>query len=127
MAIPLRPFGPRSATIVIILEILPIIGMLLSVPALALIRSRDPPNLLGTKVLGSAGVTFIGVDLVFHHLIVAIAAVVSRFRDKGPDRRYCMPPIWPAMVLIGLAGSIIVLTQQTLGAILAMVAILVAD
>ncbi len=126
MAIPLRPFGPRSATIVIILEILPIIGMLLSVPALALIRSRDPPNLLGTKVLGSAGVTFIGVDLVFHHLIVAIAAVVSRFRDKGPDRRYCMP-IWPAMVLIGLAGSIIVLTQQTLGAILAMVAILVAD
>ena len=186
----------------IILEILPIIGMLLSVPALALIHSRDPINLFGTTVLGNAGVTiieigaviaifnatltevmqfsrilyasgrdgawpkavsnwlgyvspasgtpvvsiailvvlgiildifssiansitFISVDLVFLYLIIAIAAVVSRFRDKGLDRPYRMP-IWPVMVLVSLAGSIIVLTQQTLGEILAMVAILVA-
>lgn len=192
----------RAATIVIVLEILPIVGMLLAVPALALIHSKDPINLFGTAVLGHAGITiieigaviaifnavltevmqfsrilyasgrdnawpgaiskalayvwpssgtpvvsiglvvvlgiildifsslansitFIGVDLVFLYLIVAIAAVVSRFRDRDLDRPFKMP-VWPVMVVVSLVGSIIVLTQQTLGDILSMLAILVA-
>ncbi|MDA8344771.1 MAG: APC family permease [Thermaerobacter sp.] len=192
----------RAATIVIILEILPIVGMLLAVPATALIHSQNPINLFGTTVLGNAGVTiieigaviaifnatltevmqfsrilyasgrdqawpaaisrslayvwpssgtpvvsiavvvvlgiildifsslansitFIGVDLVFLYLIVAIATVVSRFRDRSLERPYRMP-IWPVMVLVSLAGSIIVLTQQTPGEILSMLAILAA-
>ena len=70
-------------------------------------------------------ITFIGVDLVFLYLIVAIATVVSRFRDRSLERPYRMP-IWPVMVLVSLAGSIIVLTQQTPGEILSMLAILAA-
>jgi amino acid transporter len=192
----------RAAVIVIVLEILPILGMLLAVPAMALIHSKNAINLFGMTVLGPAGITvveigaviaifnatltevmqfsrilyasgrdgawpvdvsralsyvvpstrtpiwsitvvvvlgivldifsslqnsitFIGVDLVVLYLIVAIAAVVSRLRDRSVERPYRMPA-WPIVVLVAIVGTIIVLTQQTLPQVLIMAAILAA-
>jgi amino acid transporter len=58
-------------------------------------------------------VTFTGVLLVVLYGLVALAALVSRVRQRNLVRPYRMPwwPLWP---VIGLAGCVIVFTQQAL-------------
>ena len=55
---------------------------------------------------------FIGVIVVALYFFVTIAALVSRFRDKNVERPY-KAPFGILFPIIGLAGSIFVLTQQT--------------
>jgi len=61
----------------------------------------------------AALVTFTGVLLVILYGLVALSALVSRFTQRGLARPYKMP-LWPLWPIIGLAGCVIVFTQQTL-------------
>jgi amino acid transporter len=61
----------------------------------------------------AALVTFTGVLLIILYGLVALSALVSRFTQKGLVRPYKMP-LWPLWPIIGLAGCVIVFTQQTL-------------
>ncbi|MHB1628465.1 MAG: hypothetical protein ACYCVB_08825 [Bacilli bacterium] len=55
---------------------------------------------------------FIGVIVVALYFFVTIAAIVSRFRDKNVERPF-KAPFGILFPIIGLAGSLFVLTQQT--------------
>lgn len=61
----------------------------------------------------AALVTFTGVLLIILYGLVALSALVSRFTQRGLVRPYKMP-LWPLWPIIGLAGCVIVFTQQTL-------------
>lgn len=61
----------------------------------------------------AALVTFTGVLLIILYGLVALSALVSRFTQRGLVRPYKMP-LWPLWPIIGLAGCIIVFTQQSL-------------
>lgn len=61
----------------------------------------------------AALVTFTGVLLVILYGLVALSALVSRFTQRNLVRPYKMP-LWPVWPLIGLAGCVVVFTQQSL-------------
>jgi amino acid transporter len=61
----------------------------------------------------AALVTFTGVLLIILYGLVALSALVSRFTQRGLLRPYKMP-LWPLWPILGLAGCVIVFTQQTL-------------
>jgi amino acid transporter len=56
-------------------------------------------------------VTFTAVLIIVLYGLIAIAALVSRVRDKGIPRPSRMP-LWPLPPLLALAGVIVALTQQ---------------
>jgi len=60
----------------------------------------------------AALVTFTGVVLAVDYGLIAVAAIVSRLRQPGLARPHKMP-LWPVPALVGLAGIIYTLTQQT--------------
>ena len=60
----------------------------------------------------AALVTFTGVLLVVLYGLVALSALVSRFTQQGLKRPFRMP-LWPLAPVIGLAGTVLVFTQQT--------------
>lgn len=57
-------------------------------------------------------VTFTGVVIVIVYLLVAVAAIVSRVRDRDLTRTLRMP-LWPAAPIVAIAGVVLALTQQT--------------
>jgi amino acid transporter len=57
-------------------------------------------------------VTFTAVLIIVLYGLIAIAALVSRIRDKETARPSRMP-LWPLPPLLALAGVIVALTQQT--------------
>jgi len=56
-------------------------------------------------------VTFTAVLIIVLYGLIAIAALVSRVRDKDTARPSRMP-LWPLPPLLALAGVVIALTQQ---------------
>ncbi|MED1205440.1 APC family permease [Heyndrickxia acidicola] len=61
-------------------------------------------------------ITFTGVIIVTIYLLIAISAIVSRFRSEA-NRPFTMP-IWPLPPIIAIIGVIIALTQQAAGDII---------
>ncbi|WP_268961356.1 APC family permease [Nonomuraea cypriaca] len=57
-------------------------------------------------------VTFTAVLIIALYGLVAVAALVSRIRDKGAERPSRMP-LWPLPPVLVLVGIIIAITQQT--------------
>lgn len=57
-------------------------------------------------------VTFTAVLIIVMYALIAVAALVSRVRDRDLERPSRMP-LWPIPPIIALAGVIIALTQQT--------------
>jgi amino acid transporter len=57
-------------------------------------------------------VTFTAVLIIVMYALIAVAALVSRYRDRGAERPSRMP-LWPLPPLITLAGVIVALTQQS--------------
>jgi amino acid transporter len=57
-------------------------------------------------------VTFTAVLIIVLYGLIAIAALISRIRDKETARPSRMP-LWPLPPLLALAGVIVALTQQT--------------
>jgi len=60
--------------------------------------------------------TFIGVILVVLYLLVTIAALVSKIRDRHIERPY-KAPLGYFFPVLGLVGAFIVLTQQTVNSL----------
>ena len=56
--------------------------------------------------------TFTAVLIIVLYALVAIAALVSRIRDRDLDRPSRMP-LWPVAPVLALVGVVIALTQQT--------------
>ncbi len=56
-------------------------------------------------------ITFTGVVIVVIYLMVAIAALVSRARDKSLERPWRMP-LWPLPPVVAILGVALALTQQ---------------
>jgi amino acid transporter len=75
----------------------------------------------------TALVTFTSVMLVLIYMLVAIAALVTRWRSRkaGATPPFRMPA-WPLLPLITLAGGVLCLTQQTRGDLLTTVIIVAA-
>lgn len=69
-------------------------------------------------------VTFTALLIVIMYALVAIAALVSRTRDRQARRPFRMP-LWPLSPILVLAGIVIALTQQTLGDIIIVAALFV--
>ncbi|GMA65151.1 hypothetical protein [Alicyclobacillus fastidiosus] len=59
-------------------------------------------------------ITFTGVIIVVIYLLVAISAIVIRFKHKSADKRFRMP-LWPIPPVIAIIGVIVALTQQSNG------------
>ncbi|WDL99485.1 APC family permease [Alicyclobacillus sp. ALC3] len=59
-------------------------------------------------------ITFTGVIIVVIYLLIAISAIVTRFRQRSAERPFRMP-IWPIPPVIAIIGVIIALTQQAMG------------
>ncbi|MEO7146602.1 MAG: APC family permease [Terrimesophilobacter sp.] len=70
-------------------------------------------------------VTFTAVLIIILYGIIAVAALVSRVRDKERRRPYRMP-LWPIPPIITILGVGIALTQQTLRDMVIIVIIVVA-
>jgi amino acid transporter len=68
-------------------------------------------------------VTFTGVIVGIDYALIAICAILSRFTRRGAERPYRMP-LWPLPPLLGLAGVVYALTQQTVHDLLIALAIL---
>jgi amino acid transporter len=91
-------------------------------PFLAKVSSRGAPW-TATLVIGALStlfafqaslvvlVTFTAVLIVVLYATVAVAALVSRARDKDLERPYKMP-LWPVPPIIVVAGVLIALSQQ---------------
>ncbi|HEY1706590.1 MAG TPA: APC family permease [Trebonia sp.] len=60
----------------------------------------------------AAVVTFTGVLVTIVYIVVALAAVASRWRKIPGEREYRMP-IWPLAPLLALAATVYVMTLQT--------------
>ncbi len=56
-------------------------------------------------------VTFTGVVIVTIYLLVAVSALVSRFKNRSAERPFRMP-LWPVPPVIAVLGVILALTQQ---------------
>ncbi|MFB5188732.1 APC family permease [Alicyclobacillus fastidiosus] len=56
-------------------------------------------------------ITFTGVIIVVIYLLIAISAIVIRFKHKSADRSFRMP-LWPIPPVIAIIGVIVALTQQ---------------
>jgi hypothetical protein len=59
------------------------------------------------------------------YALIAVAALISRWRDRGLVRPARMP-LWPLPPLVTLVGVIVALTQQTARDILIVVALFAA-
>jgi amino acid transporter len=59
-----------------------------------------------------SAVTFTSVLIIVMYALIAVAALVSRRRDRGLVRPARMP-LWPLPPLVALAGVVVALTQQT--------------
>lgn len=73
-------------------------------------------------------ITFTGVMIVVVYLLVAVAALVSRVRDRGLPRAFRMP-LWPLPPVVALAGAALALSKQDahdLGIALCVVAVALA-
>ncbi len=62
-------------------------------------------------------ITFTGVIIVTIYLLIAISAIVTRFRARSNERPFRMP-IWPIPPIIAIIGVVIALTQQASGDII---------
>jgi amino acid transporter len=69
-------------------------------------------------------VTFTAVLIIVLYGIVAVAALVSRIRDKDRERPYRML-LWPLPPIITILGVAVALTQQSLRDIVIVVVIIV--
>jgi len=69
-------------------------------------------------------VTFTSVIVAIDYGLIALCAIVSRLTHRSAERPYRMP-LWPVPPLVGLAGVVYALTQQTLHDLLLALAILV--
>ncbi|QSO55319.1 APC family permease [Alicyclobacillus curvatus] len=59
-------------------------------------------------------ITFTGVIIVAIYLLIAISAIVSRYRNRSVERPFRMP-LWPIPPLVAIVGVILALTQQAAG------------
>jgi len=59
-------------------------------------------------------ITFTGVIIVVIYLMVAISALVSRYKNRSVERPFRMP-LWPIPPVIAIFGVILALTQQAEG------------
>jgi amino acid transporter len=57
-------------------------------------------------------VTFTAVLIIVLYGLIAVAAIVSRIRDRGASRPSRMP-LWPLPPILVLVGVVIALTQQS--------------
>lgn len=57
-------------------------------------------------------ITFTGVILVAIYLLIATAAIVSRWRQSTVERPFRMP-LWPLPPIIAIIGAVLALTQQS--------------
>ncbi|WP_245629059.1 APC family permease [Alicyclobacillus shizuokensis] len=62
-------------------------------------------------------ITFTGVIIVTIYLLIAISAIVSRFKARSEQRPFRMP-IWPLPPIIAILGVVVALTQQSSGDII---------
>ena len=69
-------------------------------------------------------VTFTAVLIIILYGIVAVAALVSRYKEKDLERPWRMP-LWPIPPLLTIVGVVIALTQQSLRDIVIVVSIFV--
>jgi amino acid transporter len=72
-----------------------------------------------------SAVTFTAVLIIVMYALIAIAALVSRWRDRDLVRPSRMP-LWPLPPLVALAGVVVAFTQQTGRDILIVVALFAA-
>jgi amino acid transporter len=72
-----------------------------------------------------SAVTFTSVLIIVMYALIAVAALISRWRDRGLVRPARMP-LWPLPPLVTLVGVIVALTQQTARDILIVVALFAA-
>jgi amino acid transporter len=70
-------------------------------------------------------VTFTAVLIIILYGIIAVAALVSRIRDKERSRPYRMP-LWPIPPIVTILGVGVALTQQTVRDMVIIVIIVVA-
>ncbi|MFI6286621.1 APC family permease [Streptomyces sp. NPDC051018] len=92
--------------------------------ALATVHPRYQTPWIATLIIGAAGTalilvadvvtltTWVGATVAIEYSLVATAAVVSRIRRRDLERPYRMP-WWPLPPLVGLAISLLVLSEQT--------------
>ncbi|MFB5193216.1 APC family permease [Alicyclobacillus fastidiosus] len=59
-------------------------------------------------------ITFTGVIIVVIYLLIAVSAIVSRYKNRSAKRPFRMP-LWPIPPIIAIAGVILALTQQAKG------------
>ncbi|MDQ0190343.1 APC family permease [Alicyclobacillus cycloheptanicus] len=59
-------------------------------------------------------ITFTGVIIVTIYLLIAISAIVARFKHRTDDRPFRMP-IWPLPPIIAIIGVGVALSQQAVG------------
>ncbi|MGW4205156.1 amino acid permease [Streptomyces sp. NPDC004726] len=92
--------------------------------ALSAVHPRFQTPWIATLIIGAAGTalilvadvvtltTWVGATVAIEYSLVAMAAVVSRIRRRDLERPYRMP-WWPLPPLVGLAISLLVLSEQT--------------
>ncbi|MHB8296429.1 MAG: APC family permease [Acidimicrobiales bacterium] len=91
---------------------------------MGLVHPRFESPWFATAVIGVIGalltglssiaslVTFTGVIVGVDYGLIAVCAIISRVTQKSEERPYRMP-LWPLPPLVGLAGVVYALTQQT--------------
>jgi amino acid transporter len=58
-----------------------------------------------------AVVTFVSVLSIVLYVFIGVAAIVSRWRDRGTVRPFRLP-LWPLPPLVAIVGSVVALSQQ---------------